>query len=75
MKKVLKMHSTLDRGLKFNCEGILIRVLRWNGSGLWLIKYVDLINLVRIGAPIPNHETLVHGDWYIDQCCFRVMIG
>src|ERR1051325_1916367 len=24
-------------------------------------KYVDLINLVRIGAPIPNYETLVHG--------------
>ena len=52
-----------------------MRVLRENGSGLWLIKYMDLINLVRIGAPIPNHETLVHGDWYMDQVFFRVMIN
>ena len=32
-----------------------------NGVGLWLIKYMDLINLVMIDAPIPNYETLVHG--------------
>ena len=54
----------LDVGSRFrtlNYESILMRVLRENGSGLWLIKYMDLINLVRIGAPIPNHETLVHG--------------
>ena len=33
--------------------------------GLWLTKYMDLI----------NHETLVHGDWYVDQLFFRVMIN
>ena len=26
-----------------------------------------LINLVRIGAPTPNHEALLHGTWYMDQ--------
>ena len=35
---------------------------------------MDLINLVRIGALIPNHETLVHGDRYMDQLFFGLWL-
>ena len=32
--------------------------------GLWLTKYMDLI----------DHETLVHGDWYMDQLFFGLWL-
>ena len=53
----------------------LVREERRNGIGLWLIKYMDLINLVRIGAPIPNYETLVHGKLVYGPIIVRVMIN
>ena len=46
-----------------------------SGIGLWLIKYMDLINLVRIGAQIPNYETLVHGKLEYGPMIIRVMIN
>jgi len=50
---IWKLLECLVYGLEFN------RVMV--NQGLYLI------NLVRIGAPTPNHETLLHGTWYMDQ--------
>ena len=42
--------------------------------GLWLTKYMDLINLVRIGSPIPNYETLVHGQLVYEPNLFGLWL-